>query len=264
MPGETLSLKCGCGYVKHDVIHLGPWENREKRLLKYCGGLFLVNQQGDGVTCKKCGVFSNQIEFFCAFCSKVTTIPVQYRLAAISGQATIVQMSVHKTVVFSIKSWTPSNEDPARYTWHSTLCRFLLEMKIVYHKCVLYKSIKLIYRLLFLDTCSLKGYVMSLPYTQAMWGRKSVLKSSGPSLIRPSIISLLGLSKQWFSTFQINAHHVHVWFWSTNACERLYLGLHDFAKYRNSLNLFAARTTFTGFTNSLLPYCPDKRPCIPV
>lgn len=104
MPGETLSLKCDCGYVKHDVMHLGPWENREKRLLRFCGGLFLVNQQGDGVTCKKCGEFAKEIEFFCAFCTKVTKIPVQYRLAATSGQATIVQMSVHKTVVFSIKS----------------------------------------------------------------------------------------------------------------------------------------------------------------
>lgn len=104
MPGETLSLKCGCGYVKHDVMHLGLWENREERLLRFCGGLFLVNQQGDGVTCKRCGQFTKEIGFHCAFCTKVTQIPVQYRVAAISGQATIVQMSVHKTVVFSIKS----------------------------------------------------------------------------------------------------------------------------------------------------------------
>lgn len=104
MPGETLSLKCACGYVKHDVMHLGIWEDRESRLLRFCGGLFLVNQQGDGATCKKCGQFVNEVEFFCAFCGRVAKIPVQYRLAIIGGQATVVQMSVHKTVVFSIKS----------------------------------------------------------------------------------------------------------------------------------------------------------------
>ena len=104
MPGETLSLKCACGYVKHDVMHLGIWEDRESRLLRFCGGLFLVNQQGDGATCKKCGQFVNEVEFFCAFCGRVTMIPVQYRHAVRAGQATVVQMSVHKTVVFSIKS----------------------------------------------------------------------------------------------------------------------------------------------------------------
>ena len=85
-------------------MHLGLWEDRETRLLRYCGGLLLVNQQGDGATCKKCGVFLNQVEFFCGFCGRVTTVPVQYRLAVVAGQATVVQMSIHKTVVFSIKS----------------------------------------------------------------------------------------------------------------------------------------------------------------
>ncbi len=103
MPGETLSLKCPCGYVKHDVMHLGIWENKERRLLNYCGGLFLVNEAGSGVTCKKCGTFASQIDFNCAFCSQESRIPVEYRLAKIRGQATVVKMSVHKTVVFSIE-----------------------------------------------------------------------------------------------------------------------------------------------------------------
>lgn len=101
MPGETLSLKCPCGYIKHDVIHLGVWENKETRLLNYCGGLFLLNEGENGVSCKKCGTIATQIEFNCAFCGRVTQIPVEYGAAARRGQAIVVQMSVHKTVVFS-------------------------------------------------------------------------------------------------------------------------------------------------------------------
>ena len=102
MPGESLSLKCPCGYIKHDVIHLGLWENRDRRLLNFCGGLWIVNKEGSGATCKKCGTFVSQMEFFCAFCGKVTDIPVEYRAATSAGQAVIMQMSVHKAVVFSI------------------------------------------------------------------------------------------------------------------------------------------------------------------
>lgn len=104
MPGETLSLKCACGYIKHDVMHLGVWHDRQNRLLKFCGGLFLVDENGEGASCKKCSTTTNTIEFFCAFCSRTTTMPVSYRVAKIEGRATVVQMSVHKTVVFSVQS----------------------------------------------------------------------------------------------------------------------------------------------------------------
>ena len=33
MAGETLSLKCSCGYIKHDVIRLGVWQDSEQTLL---------------------------------------------------------------------------------------------------------------------------------------------------------------------------------------------------------------------------------------
>ena len=104
MPGESLSLKCPCGYIKHDVIHLGAWEDRDRRILNFCGGIWIVNKEGSGATCKKCGLRISQLEFFCAFCGRVTDIPVQYRVAASAGRAVVMQMSVHKTVVFSIGS----------------------------------------------------------------------------------------------------------------------------------------------------------------
>lgn len=111
---ETLSLKCSCGYIKHDVIHLGIWQDKESKLLKYCGGLFLVNRAGDCVSCKKCGTNVPTIEFHCAFCGKVTLIPVKYREAGQTGNAVILQMSVHKTVVFSVK--INHNESGSVYT----------------------------------------------------------------------------------------------------------------------------------------------------
>ena len=101
MPGETLSLKCACGYVKHDVIHLGAWQNYQTRLLSYCGGLFILNSTGDGVTCKKCSLSVSSLEFHCSFCDRVTKVPVSYRVAKVEGRATVVQMSVHETIVFS-------------------------------------------------------------------------------------------------------------------------------------------------------------------
>ena len=102
---RTLSLKCPCGYIKHDVMHLGNFEQHKgRRLLDYCGGLFLVNANGDGVTCKKCGNRgrSNIIQFHCSFCNRVTNIGVQERIAKLEGRVTTVQMSVHTTAVFSI------------------------------------------------------------------------------------------------------------------------------------------------------------------
>ena len=103
MASETLSLKCPCGYVKHDVLHLGVWRDREHSLLNYCGGLFFMSGNV-GVACKKCKTFCETIEFHCAFCGRVTMIPVSDRVsAAAAGRAVTIQMSIHKTVVFSIK-----------------------------------------------------------------------------------------------------------------------------------------------------------------
>lgn len=100
---RTLSLKCPCGYIKHDVVCLGRWHEREKRVLHYCGGLFLVNENGDGVTCKKCGAVTDTIEFFCAFCNKVTNISVEERLAKPAGRTMVVKMAVHDTVLFCVE-----------------------------------------------------------------------------------------------------------------------------------------------------------------
>ena len=61
-----------------------------------------MNEAGSGVTCKKCGTFAGKIEFFCSFCDLVTEIPVEYRVAAPAGRATVINMSVHKTVIFSV------------------------------------------------------------------------------------------------------------------------------------------------------------------
>ena len=101
--GKTLSLKCPCGYVKHDVMHLGvkkgQWKGSNKPL-NYCGGLFLVSETGNNGYCKLCGFCTSSVDFNCAFCGKETRIPVNYREAATSGRVTILQMSVHKTVIF--------------------------------------------------------------------------------------------------------------------------------------------------------------------
>ena len=100
---ESLSLKCGCGYIKHDVMHLGEWKDYHQRLLKYCGGIFYVEKERDGVRCKKCGTRASSIELHCSICDRVTVLPVKYRSASRSGNTTTIQMSVHKTIVFSIQ-----------------------------------------------------------------------------------------------------------------------------------------------------------------
>ena len=64
----------------------------------------MIDEDGKGVTCKKCRHKNDKTQFHCSFCNKTTIIPVQYRVANSSGNATVLQMSVHKTVVFSINS----------------------------------------------------------------------------------------------------------------------------------------------------------------
>ena len=102
-PGKTLSLKCPCGYVKHDVMHigtkLGKWNGTSKPL-NFCGGLWIVNETGQDATCKLCGASFSFVDFNCSFCGKETRIPVNYREASASGRTVILQMSVHKTIVF--------------------------------------------------------------------------------------------------------------------------------------------------------------------
>ncbi len=101
MPKETLSLKCACGYIKHDIMHLGEWKSVESSLLDYCGGLLQLNATGDGVLCRKCSTTLNTVNFHCSFCDRVTDISVRYEAAKAEGKVTIVQMSVHKTILFS-------------------------------------------------------------------------------------------------------------------------------------------------------------------
>ena len=106
---RTLSLKCRCGYIKHDAIHLGVFEQKgRKRLLDY-GGLWLVSAGGDGVSCMKCKTRTSKIEFHCSFCNHVTNIGVQVEpeqqleqgAAPARVAPVVIQMSVHQTVVFS-------------------------------------------------------------------------------------------------------------------------------------------------------------------
>ena len=61
-----------------------------------------MNANGDGVACKKCGVWNNRLEFHCSFCNRVSNIGVQERIAKLEGRVTTVRMSVHTTAVFSI------------------------------------------------------------------------------------------------------------------------------------------------------------------
>ena len=79
---------------------LGEWQNYGQRILKLCGGLFILDSNGDGVTCRKCNKKCNVIEFHCSFCDKITNIGVEYRVKGHTGRAVSMQMSVHKTVVF--------------------------------------------------------------------------------------------------------------------------------------------------------------------
>ena len=98
---ETLSLKCPCGYVKHDVLHLGVWQDRKNSLLIYCGGLFLM-KGNYGAACRKCKILTEIVEFNCAFCNRITTISIKDRAsAAAEGRAFTIQMNIHRTVVFS-------------------------------------------------------------------------------------------------------------------------------------------------------------------
>lgn len=98
---RTLSLKCPCGYIKHDVIHIGVYKDRENSLVKFCGGLFLIDSTKDVVTCRKCLTENSSIEFHCSFCDRKTVISVQERVQKSQGKVTVMQLSVHKTVVFS-------------------------------------------------------------------------------------------------------------------------------------------------------------------
>ena len=103
---RTLSLKCSCGFVKHDVMCLGEWANAAERLLKYCGGLFIVSETGDDVSCNRCSKAATKIEFHCAFCGRVSTIPVTPTLNVGGPEPKIINNlggSFHKTVVFSAK-----------------------------------------------------------------------------------------------------------------------------------------------------------------
>lgn len=101
--GKTLSLKCPCGYVKHDLMHLGikqgKWEGTKKPL-NYCGGLVIVNESQQTVTCKLCGFAFKSVELHCSFCGKQTFMPVNYKEDLLAGRITVLQMSVHKTVVY--------------------------------------------------------------------------------------------------------------------------------------------------------------------
>ena len=101
--GKTLSLKCPCGYIKHDVMHIGTkqgeWKGTTKPL-NFCGGLWIVNETGQDVSCKLCGCRASSVAFQCSFCGKGTRVSVNYKEASTSGRAKVVQMSVHKTIIF--------------------------------------------------------------------------------------------------------------------------------------------------------------------
>lgn len=101
MPKETLSLKCVCGYIKHDIMHLGEWQCVGSCLLNYCGGLLQLNGTGDAVLCRKCSTTLTTVNFHCSFCDRVTDISVGYKTAEVEGRVTVMQMSVHKTILFS-------------------------------------------------------------------------------------------------------------------------------------------------------------------
>ena len=100
---RTLSLKCPCGYVKHDAMHIGvkkgQWKGSSKPL-NYCGGLWIVSEAGKNAYCKLCGVCTSSVAFNCAFCGRETRIPLDYIQASTTGRAKILQMSVHETVIF--------------------------------------------------------------------------------------------------------------------------------------------------------------------
>ncbi|CAJ0950373.1 unnamed protein product, partial [Mesorhabditis belari] len=72
-PTDTLSLRCRCGYVKHDVMCLGDVVDKEAKLFHFCGGLFIVKKKGR-VECAKCRKTSTKLTFTCAFCGLVQDI----------------------------------------------------------------------------------------------------------------------------------------------------------------------------------------------
>ncbi len=102
MPKETLSLKCACGYIKHDIIHLGTWQNRAINLLDYCGGMLQLNPTGEGVICRRCSTTLNTVNFHCSFCDRVSDFSVRYEAAKTEGKVSVIQMSVHQTIMFSL------------------------------------------------------------------------------------------------------------------------------------------------------------------
>lgn len=96
---ETLSLKCACGYIKHDVLHIGVWQNSAECIVKFCGGLFNVDKEKDVIRCKKCDTHYPEMEFHCSLCERVTTMPVKYRVAYGAGNVVAMKMSVPTSLV---------------------------------------------------------------------------------------------------------------------------------------------------------------------
>lgn len=79
------------------------WENgiiTDNGFSSSVAGLFILDSNGDGVTCRKCNKKSNVIAFHCSFCDRTTNIGVEYRVNGRTGQAVSMQISVYKTVVF--------------------------------------------------------------------------------------------------------------------------------------------------------------------
>jgi len=100
MPFDTISLKCPCGYIRHDVQCLGEWNDTNQGILKYCGGLFIEDASGEAVICWKCKHETREIRLSCPFCYRITNIGVAYRVKANTGRPVSMQMSVHKTMLF--------------------------------------------------------------------------------------------------------------------------------------------------------------------
>jgi len=107
---STLSLKWPCGYVKHDVMCLGDVVDQHHMLFHFCGGLFILHQ--NGVQCAKCNKTAKQIDFSCSFCGRQTTIPVQQSKPNASFK--VKQMDrMHRTFIFTVESGRPATVDEA-------------------------------------------------------------------------------------------------------------------------------------------------------
>ena len=100
MPFDTISLKCPCGYIKHDVQCLGDWDDSKQCISKYCGGIFIQDASGEGVVCRKCKREIREIRLNCPFCHRITNIGVVYQVKEKTGRVVSMQMSVHKTMLF--------------------------------------------------------------------------------------------------------------------------------------------------------------------